>query len=91
VEYNALAESAPAVSSAQHKKTEGPVQIQQRKTFYETIWAKAFTILLGFFIVGILFLMVTTSYVSATSMFKLFVILIPGFIYMWYRVFREKK
>jgi hypothetical protein len=93
-EYNALAAASPAASASsadQQTSTKAPELIRQRKTFYETIWAKAFTVLLGFFIAGIIFLMFTTSYVGATSMFKLFVVLIPGFIYMWYRVFREKK
>lgn len=65
--------------------------IQQRRTFYETVWAKVFTVALGALIVFFIFLMLTTNYVGLTSIFKIFVILIPGFGYMWYRVFREKK
>ncbi len=65
--------------------------IEQRKTFYETVWAKIFTIFLGAVIVVFLFLWATTPYVNSIAAFRLFFVLIPGFVYMWYRVFGKKK
>lgn len=61
------------------------VLIKREKTFYETIFAKIFTILLGVFIAVIF-----TFSLSPTSLFKLIVVLIPGFIYMFYRTFIKK-
>lgn len=61
--------------------------IKREKTFYETIFAKIFTVLLGIFIAGIF------SYsqsLSTTSWFKFIVVLIPGFAYLVYRTFIKK-
>ena len=65
--------------------------IEQRKTIYETIWGKIFTIILELVIVFFIYLKITTPYVNNIATFRLTVILIPGFIYMWYRVFMQKK
>lgn len=96
-DYNQRVAPAPAPTEAVQPvvpdtaTTRAAAPIQQRRTFYETIWAKLFTIALGAVIVFFIFLLVTTNYVGPTGVFKIFVILIPGFFYMWYRVFREKK
>ncbi len=62
--------------------------IERQKTFYETIWAKIFTISLGIFIVWIV--IIGRPYMNITSIFKVIVVLIPGFIYMAYRSFIRK-
>lgn len=62
--------------------------IVREKTFYETIFAKIFTIVLGIIIVVIF----TFGYsLNTTSWFKLIVVLIPGFFYMAYRTFIKKQ
>ena len=64
-------------------------RIEREKTFYETIWAKLFTIVLGVFIV-IVFLF-AGPYMSASSVFKMNFVLLPGFAYMFYRSFIKKE
>lgn len=71
------------VSSPQKQLT-----IERKKTFYESIWGKIFTVSLGFFILALL--IYAKSYMSATSLFKMYCVLIPGFMYMFYRTFINK-
>lgn len=70
--------------------TEVPVlEIERKKTFYETIFAKILTIVFIVFIVAIY--VYGKNYMSATSYFKLYIILIPGVAYMYYRTFLSSK
>lgn len=62
--------------------------ITREKTFYETIYAKLFTIVLGIFIVSLLFNY--SDYLNGSSIFKLIAVIIPGFIYLVYRSFIKK-
>jgi len=62
--------------------------ITREKTFYETIYAKLFTIVLGIFIVSLLFNY--SAYLNGSSIFKLIAVIIPGFIYLVYRSFIKK-
>jgi hypothetical protein len=91
--YNSQVAPLQQAHTATDQQTPTPEikTIEQRKTFYETIGAKIFTIILGVLIAIFLYLWATTSYVSNISAFRLFVVLIPGFIYVWYRVFAKKK
>ncbi|HNY54125.1 MAG TPA: hypothetical protein PKI86_00800 [Chitinophagales bacterium] len=59
--------------------------IKRRKTFYETIWGKIVTVLLGIFILFIF--LFARPYMNGFSVFKLYFVLIPGFAYMAYRSF----
>ena len=59
--------------------------IKRRKTFYETIWGKIVTVLLGIFILFIF--LFARQYMNGFSVFKLYFVLIPGFAYMAYRSF----
>lgn len=63
-------------------------KIEQRKTFYETVWAKiTFWIfaLLYSAIIGFLFL--NPEYNKWQYQFRLGIIAIPGLAYMWYRIY----
>ena len=67
-------------------------KIEKRPSFYETIWAQLFTILLGILIALIVtFLIFNPSYIKFSTVFRLSAILIPGFVYMYYRVFKNKN
>jgi hypothetical protein len=67
-----------------------PQYIKRKKGFYSTIFAKIVT--LFFLVVSILLLMYAIkSGMRATNWFRLGVVIIPGTIYMVYRVFFEKK
>lgn len=61
--------------------------IERKKTFYETIYAKIFTLLLGILIA---FILTFKSSLNITSWIKLSVVLIPGFAYMAHRTFIKK-
>lgn len=67
--------------------TSNDVLIKREKTFYETIFGKLFTILLGITIVAIFSFSLS---LNRTSWFKLDAVLIPGFVYMVYRTFIKK-
>ncbi len=62
--------------------------IKRKKTIYETLWGKLFTLLLGLFILAVIGF--GLPYMGSTSFFKLTVVIIPGFMYMAYRVFIKK-
>lgn len=59
--------------------------IQRKKTFYETIYAKLFTIAIGVF----LFIILTKgiAYLNNSSIFKIGLVIVPGFLYLAYRSF----
>ncbi len=85
--YNySLQTAAPA--GADSKRTTDYTPILRRKTIFETIWGKLFTVSLGIFI--LLVIRFGLPYMGATSFFKLGVVIIPGFLYMAYRVFIRK-
>ena len=65
-----------------------PNAIERKKTIYESVFGKIFTVLLGFVI--ILFLVYGLPYMGIPSLLKLYIFLIPGFFYMAYRVFIKK-
>lgn len=64
-------------------------EIKKEKTFYDSIFGKLFTIGIGIFIVALI--TVGRSYLTSAAKLKLFVVLIPGFLYILYRTFLEKK
>lgn len=75
-------------SEASHKTPVSVTAIEREKTIYETIWGKLFTILLGIFILTVIAF--GLPYMGSTSYFRLAVVIIPGFLYMAYRVFIRK-
>ncbi len=72
-------------SSAIPTITDVPELIQRKKTFYETIYAKLFTIAVGVF----LFVILTkgVAYLNTSSFFKIGLVIVPGFLYLFYRSF----
>lgn len=93
-ELNSVASGSPAKAdtktpTASTTATTIPAQkIEQRKTFYETVWAKIiFWIfaLLYSAIIGFLFL--NPEYNKWQYQFRLGIIAIPGLAYMWYRIY----
>lgn len=65
--------------------------IKRKASFYESIWAKIYVILLCLIIAAyVTFLIFNPKYIKDSIVFKLFVVIIPGFIYMFYRTFKEK-
>jgi len=77
--------SAATIQSDTSPVKEAELFIKRKKTFYESIWGKVFTVLLGVFI--LLIILFAGPYMSGFSVFKLYVVLIPGFLYMAYRTF----
>ena len=63
--------------------------IERKKTFYEGILGKFFTLIIGFFIVGIF--IYGSSYIKGTVFFKLYFVLILVFLYLFYRTFISHK
>jgi hypothetical protein len=88
-EYNTNTAAIPVQTVAGTESKEPKKLIQRKKTIYESIWGKLFTVALGLFIVYII--RYWSDYMGATSMYKMVVILIPGFLYMAYRVFVKEK
>lgn len=63
-------------------------QIIQQKTFYETVWAKVFFWAMALFTSGIMgFLFLNPQYNSFTTGFRLSFVIIPGMLYLCYRVY----
>jgi hypothetical protein len=88
-DYNqSLPTTAPATTYANTNPVADLTPIVRKKTIYESIWGKLFTVLLGIFILAAIGF--GLPYMGATSFFKLGVVIIPGFLYMAYRVFIRK-
>lgn len=83
--FNASPETAtPAPSPAE------PVHrpIKKRKDFYKTFVAKAFTLVMVVFsLVLVGYVVMNFGDVRRTNMFRIFAIILPGTLYMVYRVF----
>lgn len=79
--------NAQNISQESNQNLSSGLFIERKKTFYETIYAKIFTLLLGILIAVILSF---KSYLDITSWIKLSVVLIPGFAYMVHRSFIKK-
>lgn len=88
-EYNQLALSSSTAPAEQSINNPEAKPIVRKKTIYESVWGKIFTIALGLFILYIV--KYWSDYLSATSLFRVAIILIPGFLYMAYRVFIKEK
>lgn len=91
---NKTPEAIPSQPSAttintEHLKENKNNIITREKTFYETIYAKLFTIAIGIFLVFVL--LNFRAYLNGGSIFKIVVVIIPGFIYMAYRSFIKKS
>jgi hypothetical protein len=82
----------PFTKVEETKWESNPPKIKQKKTFYDTIWAKLFTALMIVFVIGILlFYIVNPRYLNFSSGVKVLVVLIPGVIYLAKRVFFSNK
>lgn len=66
--------------------------IRQKKTFYETVWAKIFVWLMVAFITGISIVFIKDpQLLSSHSFFRIIYIIIPGIGYILYRVYWKRK
>jgi hypothetical protein len=83
--FNSEHKIQPSVPSIKTNVPDEGLFIKRRKTFYETIWGKIVTVLLGIFILFIF--LFARPYMNGFSVFKLYFVLIPGFAYMAYRTF----
>ena len=84
-------ESAEQPDSVRSTTTVAPKPLVERKPgFYDTFWAKVLTIFLMVIVVGLI-LYRATSEMKFSQWFRLEFILIPGTMYMVYRVFLRKS
>lgn len=84
---SAVSQSAnkPQAATANHL-------IIQKKTFYETVWAKVFFWAMALFVSGIWgFLLVNPQYRSFTTGFRITFVIIPGLLYLYYRIYVKRK
>ena len=66
--------------------------IIQKKTLYETVWAKVFFWAMALFVSGIWgFLLVNPQYRSFTTGFRITFVIIPGLLYLYYRIYIKRK
>jgi len=64
--------------------------VKAKQDFYKSIWAKLLTIVFVVFSVLAIIYVSKTSDVRATNLYRIFIVVIPGTIYMFYRVFLRK-
>ncbi|MEZ5025741.1 MAG: hypothetical protein R2739_04100 [Chitinophagales bacterium] len=84
---NVVVASSPTQETITSKFDTAPI-IERKKTFYETIYAKIFTLLVLAFIIVVL--LKFSSNLSGASIFRLGFI-IPGFFYLFYRSFIKNR
>ncbi len=65
--------------------------IKREKSFYETLFAKILTIFFVFLSVALLLFLIQTGNTRISNWFRFLILIIPGTLYMVYRVFVEKK
>ena len=87
---------APKSTADQNIEETKPVvqeqfSLKERKGFYETLFAKIITVFFILLSIGLIYLFIIGTLGKATHIFRLFIIIIPGTIYMAYRVFGKKK
>jgi len=64
-------------------------KIKRKGGFYKTFWAKLLTVI--FLIMSIIFLVLWAGgYLGPTHVFRLLIIILPGTMYMFYRVFMKR-
>lgn len=90
--YN-IAEQPIAARAA---KPEEPVlkspSIKRKKSFYETFFAKVFTIATGLFIAALFtFYFLHPEYLKGTHVIRISIVILPGFSYLYYRTFVKKS
>lgn len=102
--YNAQDAAAPDITMLPHPPiaatgvskisvTTTPTQkIEQKKTFYETPWAKVFLGVMALWISGVMgFLFLNPEYGSVATTFRLLFIIMPGMAYIYYRVYVKRR
>ena len=85
--HNSQVQDAPTPAS--YLFTQPTNEIKREKTFYQSVFGKLFTIVMGLFIGLIIFY--GKGYMTASAVLKLNVVLIPGFFYLVYKSFIEDK
>ncbi len=92
-------EVVPSVPQPVQQKTELVLEkhsshhiIEQKKSFYETRWAKPVYLMLAVFFSGIVgFLIFNQQYFSLSNIFRISFVVIPGMVYFGYRIYTKKK
>jgi hypothetical protein len=82
-----IAQGLPTESSAVARR-----KIEQKKTFYETVWAKVFFWGMAVFVSSVMgFLYLNPEYGGAATSFRLSFIILPGMGYLYYRIFVKRR
>lgn len=79
---------------AMHKEAETPVikhRIREKPNFYQTVFAKVLTIFFVILCIVLALVMAFSGLGSFSSLFRLGFVLVPGTIYLFYRVFVKKE
>lgn len=82
-----------AVNSIDREKKSSHTQptIERKRTFYESPWAKAFLWFMGIIIVlFIMIFLMYPQYANGLRIFQLLFIIIPGWVYIYYRLYFKK-
>lgn len=87
--FNEQIHNVVASEKTPTKKPTSSTFIKKEKTFYETLFGKIITLLIGVMI--LLLLTKGKPYLTSSAKMKLFIVLIPGFFYMFYRTFLQNK
>lgn len=101
--YNAQDATAPDIAMVPHVpiaatavsdisvETTSTQKIEQKKSFYETAWAKVFFWAMAFLISGVMgFLFLNPEYGSVATTFRLLFVIMPGMAYLYYRVYVKR-
>ncbi|MCB9245484.1 MAG: hypothetical protein H6606_03560 [Flavobacteriales bacterium] len=71
--------------------TSTPVgQVKRRKDFYQTFWAKLITAFFIALCVGLIWFAINADSIRTTNLYRIVAVIIPGTMYMAYRVFFRK-
>ncbi len=65
-------------------------EIREKSSFYETSLAKVMTVFFTFMAIGLFLLVAFTATLSFAILFRLLFVIVPGLIYMYWRVFFKK-
>lgn len=88
--YKPLYETNSRQKAGYLQPSDHPPVIRQRRSFYETFPAKAITIFFTLFTLFLIWIIFSDG-MRASNLFKLMVIILPGTVYMLYRVFFKKS
>lgn len=91
METTAFSPAYPNQPGAAAKTISSPVYplIERKKTFYETVWAKVFFwMVLMFTIAVLIFLVFNPHYMSISAAFRILLVIIPGLVYLGWRIYR---